>query len=137
MENHKGPSARYSTGSHLRAATDAEVAASEPGWDGEQLPGLTTLTLQPGDVVYRHTDMLHRGWNPNGELRWTLISSVWAAEMPMLDIEKQDYSTLSEPGFIGNLSLRLQFITWKVPKYLSFSAGSTPGTRSTAQELDT
>ena len=95
-------------GSHLRAASEAEIAASAPGWDGEQLPGLTTVTLEPGDVVYRHTDMLHRGWNPKGTLRWTLISSLWAAAMPILDIEKQDHETLSEPGFIGTLSPRLQ-----------------------------
>jgi ectoine hydroxylase-related dioxygenase (phytanoyl-CoA dioxygenase family) len=91
-------------GSHLRPASTAEIAAGEPGDDSEELPGLVTIEVQPGDVVYRHTDMLHRGWNPNGLARRTLISSLWAEGMPLLAIERQDHEALSTPGFLDRLA---------------------------------
>ena len=109
--------------SHQRAATEAEIAASACGWDGEQLPGLITVELSPGDVVYRHTNMLHRGWNPKGLPRWTLISSLWAAGVPMLEIERQDHGALCGPGFLDRLSPRLRT---SVQRYLeAFQQNST------------
>jgi hypothetical protein len=90
--------------SHLRMATAGEIAASACGWDGETLPGLTTITLQPGDVVFRHTNTLHRGWNPKGLPRSTLISSMWRADEPLLEIEMQDYQGLNAPDFLARLS---------------------------------
>ena len=95
-------------GSYLRPAKEAEIAAADHDWQGDTLPGMIIIELQPGDVVYRHTNMLHRGWNPHGNSRWTLVSGSWASNLPMLEIEKQDYDTVSEKGFVEVLLSRLQ-----------------------------
>lgn len=95
-------------GSHLQPATDVEISASNIAYDGEDPPGLTTIELEPGDIVYRHTNTLHRGHNPDGIKRWTLVSSLWAASMPLLDIEHQDHAGLNDSDFVGGLPQRCQ-----------------------------
>lgn len=90
-------------GSHLRPATDLEISAAQPAGDAGDPPGLVTIELEPGDIVYRHTNTLHRGHNPDGVMRRTLVSSMWAASMPLLDIERQDHAGLCDPDFVQGL----------------------------------
>ena len=91
-------------GSHLRLASETEIRTAACDYSGDDPPGLKTIELEPGDIVYRHTNTLHRGQNPEGIRRLTLASSFWAASMPLLDIERQDFAGLDDPDFVKSLS---------------------------------
>src|SRR3712207_920727 len=56
--------------SHLRPTTPEEraVLANDP--TGE-MPGQLAVEAEPGDVVFYYPNLLHRGYNPAGALRWT------------------------------------------------------------------
>lgn len=97
-------------GSHLRRPTEAEKAAATRlhASSSEDVPGLTTIELQPGDVVYRHTNLLHQGFNPDGRPRWTLVSGLWADTLPIPKVEEKHYAELNIPGFVDALPSRLQ-----------------------------
>ncbi|MBT7067097.1 MAG: hypothetical protein HN919_12390 [Verrucomicrobia bacterium] len=88
-------------GSHLRLATEQEIAAARAlrPCAVDQVEGMTTIEMQPGDVLYHHTNLLHQGLNPSGSPRWTLLSGLWAASMPLLDIEQQDHALVGVHGF--------------------------------------
>lgn len=90
-------------GSHLRVANEVEIAAAESDGHSVEVPGEITIELEPGDVVFRHTNALHAGVNPEGHARRTFVSGVWAASLPLLDIERQDYALLDHPGFVEGL----------------------------------
>ena len=93
-------------GSHLRLATEEEIAASTLEGNVEEVEGIVPIALEPGDVVFRSTNTLHRGWNPEGVLRWTLVSGLWAEDLPMMEIERQDFKGLCESGFVESLHPR-------------------------------
>jgi ectoine hydroxylase-related dioxygenase (phytanoyl-CoA dioxygenase family) len=97
-------------GSHRRRATAAEVAASTSlgPCAADKVPGMIRLEMQPGDVLYHHTDLLHQGHNPTGLPRWTLISSHWVDSMPMHKIEVQNRAEICAPGFIQAQPPRLR-----------------------------
>jgi ectoine hydroxylase-related dioxygenase (phytanoyl-CoA dioxygenase family) len=90
-------------GSHLRPATETEVAVARSNTPDIEVPGLETIELQPGDIVYRNTNLIHQGWNPKGMPRWTLVSGFWAADLPLQEIERQDFELVNTPGFIKSL----------------------------------
>ena len=83
-------------GSHLRRATEEERAAAFSAEANPDVTDLVTIELQPGDVVFRHTDLLYQGWNPDGRPRWTMVSALWAQDVPMLSRETKYAQALSE-----------------------------------------
>jgi hypothetical protein len=94
--------------SHLRMATDPEISASKTTEGSQDVPGLITLELQPGYVVYRQTNTIHQGWKPEGLRRWTFVSGFWASDLPIQQIEHQDYALINHPEFIEKLPPRCQ-----------------------------
>ncbi len=94
-------------GSHRRAPTAGELAAYRGNPDGK-LPGEVTVELEPGDIVFRHANTLHRGLNREGRPRWTLISSFWAERTPIWTIEQQDYAALATAGHSARMPPRLR-----------------------------
>ena len=60
-------------GSHHRRATEEETAAGAYPFEGD-MPGEMPVQLEPGDVVLRHPNLIHRGFNPEGISRWTIIA---------------------------------------------------------------
>jgi hypothetical protein len=78
-------------GSHCRANTDAEEACLRSEDVHAPMAGAVVVEMQPGDVCYFDAGMLHRGWNPEGNLRWTLHHVTWCSTMPvMMDYELVD-----------------------------------------------
>lgn len=107
-------------GSHRRLATEAEIKASTLEGNVADVPGIVTADLEPGDVIFRSTNTLHRGWNPEGTLRWTLVAGLWAEDLPLLDIERQDLAGVSDTAFVESLPSRLRT---SVKRYHSAAAG--------------
>jgi hypothetical protein len=60
-------------GSHDRALTEAEVTARNAGGDG--MPGAISIKLDRGDILLRSPFVLHRGYNPQGVERLTLVGT--------------------------------------------------------------
>ncbi len=98
-------------GSHLRLPTEQETVVAKSLEGSQDIPGLITLELQPGDVVYRQTNTMHQGWNPEGLRRWTFVSGFWAADLPTQKIEYQDYPLVNHPEFIERLPPHCQTAT--------------------------
>lgn len=109
-------------GSHTRPlnAAESEVLNSDPL---SALPGQVVIELEPGDVVLRHGNILHRGHNPEGKPRWMMTSSLWSADSPIWTMEKQDYELLSEPGFTERLPGNLRV---SVERFLNAFEQQTP-----------
>lgn len=93
-------------GSHKRLATDIEVEVSGSNTPSQDVPEMITLELQPGDVVYRQTNTIHQGYNPEGHRRWTLVSGFWAEDLPIQPIEHQDYPLVNHSDFVETLPER-------------------------------
>jgi len=89
--------------SHMRLATEVEIGVAQTIEGSIDVPGLITIELEPGDVIYRQTNLIHQGWNPQGKLRRTLVSGLWADTMPIQEIELRDYEALTTSGFIASL----------------------------------
>ena len=62
-------------GTHLRRLNDEESEARVH--PGSRMPGAVTIHLEPGDVLFRHAKVLHRGYNPEGIERWTFVGDYW------------------------------------------------------------
>ncbi|KAK1759743.1 hypothetical protein QBC47DRAFT_372962 [Echria macrotheca] len=64
-------------GSHLRARTDVErrITTLQNG-DEEEMPGAVKVILEPGDVVFYDSNILHRGVYDPAVERMTLHGSV-------------------------------------------------------------
>lgn len=90
-------------GSHSRLATEEEISVASSNTANPDVPGLITLELQPGDVVYRQTNTIHQGWNPDGLRRWTLVSGFWAEDLPIQPIERQDRPLVNDSDFVESL----------------------------------
>jgi hypothetical protein len=90
-------------GSHARVATKEELKGAELEQDFTGIAGIVKIALEPGDVIFRHTNTLHGGYNPQGLPRRTLVSGLWAEALPMLDIERQDHALIGEAGFVERL----------------------------------
>lgn len=69
-------------GSHRRFGTAEEQEACRTGAD-RPLPNQLVVDLQPGDIVFYYPSFYHRGYNPQGLLRWTLHHAFWAADQPV------------------------------------------------------
>ena len=102
---------RYLTivpGSHLRRTTAAEreVLAQRPTGD---MPGQMTVETEPGDIVFYYPNLLHRGFNPTGALRWTMHHAFLRADTPVGGHERGQEGWITQPGYLEALppSLRL------------------------------
>lgn len=108
--------------SHLRVATDVEAAAAMSAEATQDVPDLLTIELQPGDVVFRHANLLHQGWNPQGLPRWTLVSALWASDTPLLDSERKYFDVLNDAAHRERFPPRLRA---SVQHYLNAFTQST------------
>eukprot|EP01051_Picozoa_sp_SAG22_P015701 SAG22_NODE_2091_length_3027_cov_1.473702_1_plen_738_part_00 len=74
-------------GSHRRRSTPEERAVCVAGTNGDvdrEMPGGIAVRIEPGDVAYFDAGILHRGWNPMGETRWTLHNVSWGTQIPVM-----------------------------------------------------
>lgn len=97
-------------GSHIRPSTPEEkavVTGSEP-CTAEQVEGLITIELDPGDIIFRSTNLLHQGYNPNGEPRQTLVSASWADCLEVVPVEKKDYELVNDAELLERMPTRLR-----------------------------
>lgn len=72
------------------------------------MPGQVTIELEPGDIVYRHAHILHRGWNPDGVLRWTMLSGFWWADVPVWVEDADDREAMLTPGHLDRMPPKIQ-----------------------------
>lgn len=89
-------------GSHLRASTAEEIAASAAGEDGE-IAAAIEVALEPGDILYYNANLWHRGWNPSGRLRWTLHAAYWRADYPVMTHEHGQREALQDAAHLQRL----------------------------------
>lgn len=90
-------------GSHIRASTDAEMAAFRAPIGQVEMPGAIAVELEPGDIVYYNNNIWHRGWNPDGADRRTLHTGFWGANEPVYAHEAGQREALSEAGHLERL----------------------------------
>jgi hypothetical protein len=96
---------RYLTivlGSHLRRTTSEErdVLANDP--TGE-MPGQLTVETEPGDAAFYYSNLLHRGYNPGGALRWTMHHAFLVASHPVCVHERGQERWIGQPGYLESL----------------------------------
>ena len=60
-------------GSHIRDLTDSEIAVRNAG--GTHMPGAVAIELAIGDILLRSPLIFHRGYNPDGTERVTLVGT--------------------------------------------------------------
>ncbi len=89
-------------GSHLRASTQQEIAASAAGLEGELDDGVV-VHLEPGDILYYNANLWHRGWNPEGQRRWTMHAAYWLCRYPVMTHENGQQKALQSAGHLHRL----------------------------------
>ncbi|MBI1922636.1 phytanoyl-CoA dioxygenase family protein [Candidatus Poribacteria bacterium] len=94
-------------GSHARPVTKAEVETYRDNPHGN-MPGQLTIELEPGDIVFRHAHTLHRGWNPEGKLRQTLLAGFWRADTPVWQEDSDDRQAMLTPGHVDRMPPRMR-----------------------------
>jgi phytanoyl-CoA dioxygenase PhyH len=110
-------------GSHLRPTTQPErdVLANAP--TGE-MPGQLVVEMEPGDVIFYYPNLLHRGYNPVGALRWTMCHAFVAAAAPVYSHERGQEGWIAQPGYLASLPPRLRLA---MQRYLdALPAGPSP-----------
>jgi ectoine hydroxylase-related dioxygenase (phytanoyl-CoA dioxygenase family) len=112
---------RYLTivpGSHLRRITAAERAALAENPTGD-MPGQLTVETEPGDVAFYYSNLLHRGYNPEGAMRWTMHHAFVRADSPVAVHERGQEAWITSPGYIEalppDLRMRMQRYLDAVP----------------------
>jgi hypothetical protein len=96
---------RYLTivpGSHLRRTTEAERKAHAENPTGD-MPGQITVETEPGDIAFYYSNLWHRGYNPTGQLRWTLHHAFVIASQPVAAHERGQERWIGEPGYLESL----------------------------------
>jgi len=88
--------------SHLRRTTAAEreVLANTPTGD---MPGQLTVETEPGDIAFYYSNLLHRGYNPSGAMRWTMHHAFVRADAPVAVHERGQEEWISQPGYLDSL----------------------------------
>jgi len=89
-------------GSHLRVTTPEELAAYRHAPAGD-LPGQITVETQPGDVAFYYSNLWHRGYNPGGELRWTMHHAFLRYDAPVYSHEGGQREWITSPGYLEGL----------------------------------
>ena len=88
--------------SHNRRATPAEIEAYQRDPQGD-FPGQMIVAVEPGDLAIYNPNLWHRGWNPNGELRWTMHGTVWRADFAVMEHEAGQREPIEAPGYLAQL----------------------------------
>lgn len=110
-------------GSHLRPVTAAEQEVLSGNPKGE-MPGQMAVEVEPGDVAFYDPDLLHRGHNPDGALRWTMHHAFIVASQPVAVHERGQESWIAQPGYLASLPERLRVA---MQRYLdALSEGDPP-----------
>jgi hypothetical protein len=94
-------------GSHLRKSTEDELDVLHNNPKGD-MPGQLTVETEPGDIVFYYNNMHHRGYNPKGELRWTMHHGFMVADAPVYDVEEGQESWMGQEGYIDSLPAGLK-----------------------------
>lgn len=96
-------------GCHLRPSTTEELAASryaeKLGLQPGPMPNGVTVELEPGDIVYYHSQFWHHGWNPKGPYyrdRWTLHCSWHDNRAPLWKGQAYQQEPMGQPGHIDH-----------------------------------
>lgn len=110
-------------GSHLRASTAEEIAAAAAGNDGVIEAGIE-VCLEPGDILYYNANLWHRGWNPEGLLRWTLHAAYWKTDYPVMKHEHGQREALLSPGHLQRLPTPTRRL---IESYLDMYTDDPPG----------
>jgi len=109
--------------SHLRASTTAEIEASKAG-ERAQMPEALVVEVEPGDIVYYNANLWHRGWNPEGALRWSLHCAFWQEQYPVMQHEHGQREGLLVPGHLERFPGRARQV---VQRYLDrYPEGPAP-----------
>lgn len=111
--------------SHRRASTQAEIDAAQAGLDGD-MPGGVEIRLEPGDILYYNANLWHRGWNPEGRLRWTMHAAYWKAQYPVMTHEQGQRDLLLAPGHLERLPGQARVL---VERYVSADDGDPKDVR--------
>jgi hypothetical protein len=101
-------------GSHLRASTEEEIAAAGAGVAGEISAGIE-VCMEPGDILYYNANLWHRGWNPEGLLRWTMHAAYWKVGYAVMKHEAGQHEALKLSHHLARLPGRAQQL---VQRYL-------------------
>ncbi|MBI2193549.1 MAG: phytanoyl-CoA dioxygenase family protein [Planctomycetes bacterium] len=88
--------------SHLRASTPEEIEASAAK-EKAQMPGAMVVEMEPGDIAYYNANLWHRGWNPEGRLRWTMHSAFWKVEYAVMKHEHGQREAMLTPGHLDRM----------------------------------
>ncbi len=94
-------------GSHARSATEEEVAVYRNDRN-DDMPGQLTIELEPGDIAFRHGNLLHRGLNPDGVWRRTLFAGFWRIDVPVWWEDCADREAMLAPGHLDRVPPRLR-----------------------------
>ncbi len=89
-------------GSHCRTSTATEIASAGKE-DGEGMPGAICVELEPGDIVYYNPNLWHRGWNPQGTIRWTMHAAFWGDKATVMKHEYGQREALQTPGHMARM----------------------------------
>jgi hypothetical protein len=96
---------RYLTivpGSHRRPTTAEEREVLTQNAAGD-MPGQLVVETEPGDVAFYYPNLLHRGYNPEGRLRWTMHHAFLSAAAPVYQHERGQETWISQPGYLDSL----------------------------------
>src|SRR3712207_3795800 len=96
---------RYLTivpGSHLRPTTDEERHVLANAATGD-MPSQLRVETEPGDVTFYYPNLLHRGYNPEGALRWTMHHAFMSAAAPVYVHERGQDGWIRHPGYLDSL----------------------------------
>ncbi|MCH8289872.1 hypothetical protein IH992_02040 [Candidatus Poribacteria bacterium] len=72
------------------------------------MPGQLTIELEPGDIAFRHGNLLHRGLNPDGVWRRTLFAGFWRIDVPVWWEDCADREAMLAPGHLDRVPPRLR-----------------------------
>jgi ectoine hydroxylase-related dioxygenase (phytanoyl-CoA dioxygenase family) len=94
-------------GSHLRKSSNEELDVLHNNPTGD-MPDQLTVETEPGDVVFYYNNLFHRGFNPEGELRWTMHHGFMVADAPVYNVEEGQEKWIGRDGYIESLPEGLQ-----------------------------
>jgi Phytanoyl-CoA dioxygenase (PhyH) len=92
--------------SHNRRATLAEIDAYQKDPQGD-ITGQMTVEMEPGDIAFYNANLWHRGWNPDGQMRWTMHSAYWRPDFPVMAHDAGQRETLQTPGHLDRFPKRV------------------------------
>ena len=109
--------------SHSRASTQGELDATKEGAAEDAMPGMAVVHLEPGDMIAYNPNLWHRGWNPDGGIRWTLHNAYWATGNPIMAHERGQKETFEDQAFLDRLPPRTRA---SVERYVADYPDSEP-----------